>query len=177
MRFLFSLEFISIPSPLYTRTHSTSSLRFRSSSRHQLKQSTYSELPSSHLVPFSVFHPLATVYSSSGLVSLFHPTAASKIRFSRVFPAIKSARLIALPCPHDVSEVHLLQSCPYSADFLRPIYKALLLIAIRNNIDGVSTDTARSLLKLSTPPGFIPEYFDDAYTPPPLMSLAAGSSQ
>ena len=131
-------------------------MRFLSPSRHQLEESTCGEHPNSHLVPFSVFHPLPTVYSSSSLVSLFHPTATSEIRFPRVFPAAKPTRLIALPCPHEVSKVHLLQSCLRSTSFLRPNYKALLLTAIRSTIDGVSTDTARSLLKLLTPPGFTP---------------------
>jgi hypothetical protein len=62
------------------------------------------------------------------------------------------------------------------ADFLRPIYKALILIAIRNNTDGFSIDTARSLPKLSTPPGFTPAALTTLPTPSPLMPLAAGSS-
>jgi hypothetical protein len=133
MNFLFSLEFVSVPGPLYTRTHSTPFLRFRSSSRHHHKQSTYSELPSSHLVPFSVFHPLSTVYSCLRLLSLFHPKATSKIRFPRVFPAIKLPRLVAVYCPLSISEVRLLRSYPHNANFPRRTFKALLLIAIRNN--------------------------------------------
>ena len=107
MRFLFSLEFVSVPGPLYTRTYSTPFLRFRSSSRHQHKQSTCSELPSSHLVPFSVFHPLSTVYSCLSLLSLFHPKATSKIRFPGVFPTTKLPRLFAAYCPPGISKVRL----------------------------------------------------------------------
>ena len=108
MNLLFSLEFISVPSPLYTRTYSTSSLRFRSPSRHPLKQSTYSELPSSHLVPFSVFRTLSTVSSFLSFLSLFHPKATSKIRFSRAFPATKLPRFIIASCPLGISKVRLL---------------------------------------------------------------------
>ena len=134
MRFLFSLEFVSVPGPLYTRTHSTPFLRFRSSSRHQHKQSICSELPSSHLRPFSVFHPLSTVYSCLRLLGLFHPKATSKICFPRVFPATKLSRLIAAPsCPLGINEVRLLRSYPHNANFPRRTFKALLLIAIRNN--------------------------------------------
>jgi hypothetical protein len=108
MNFIFSLEFVSVLSPLYARTHSTSSMRFRSSSRHQLKQSTYRELPSSHVVPFSVFRTLSTVCSCLSLLSLFHPKATSKIRFPRVFPTTKHSRLITACCPLSISEVRLL---------------------------------------------------------------------
>jgi hypothetical protein len=133
MRFSFSLEYVSVPGPLYTRTYSTPFLRFRSPSRHQLKKSTYSELPSSRIVPFSVFHPLSTVYSSLSLLSLFHPKATSKIRFPGVFPATKLPRLIAAYCPLGINEVRLLRSYPHNANFPRRTFKALLLIAIRNN--------------------------------------------
>jgi hypothetical protein len=133
MNFLFSLEFVSVPSPLHTRTYSTSSLRFRSSSRHQLKQSTYSKLPSSHLVPFSAFHTLSTVCSCLSVLSLFHLKATSKIRFPRAFPTTKLPRLIIVYFPLSISEVRLLRSYPHNANFPRRTFKALLLIAIRNN--------------------------------------------
>jgi len=133
MHFCFSLEYVSIPDPLCARTHSTPSLGFCSPSRHQLKESTCGEFPSSHLVPFSVFHPLSTVYSSSNLMDLFHSKATSKIRFPRVFPATKHPRLIAAFCPLSISEVRLLRSYPHSANFPHRTFKALLLIAIRNN--------------------------------------------
>jgi len=123
MRFLFSLEFISVLDPLWTRTPATSSLRFCSPSRHQLEESTCSELPISHLVSFSVFRPLTTIYSSSSLLGLFHPKATSKIRFSGGFPAIKSPRLIVASFPHCISEVRLLRSCPHNANFPRPTFK------------------------------------------------------
>lgn len=133
MNFLFSLEFVSDPGPLCMRTYSTPSLRSCSPSRHQLEESTCGEHPNSHLVPFSVFRPLSTVYSSSSLLSLFHPKAASKIRFPRVFPATKRPQLVAASCPLCISEVRLLRSYPHSANFPRRTFKALLLIAIRNN--------------------------------------------
>lgn len=133
LRSLFSLEFVSVPSPLCMRTCSTPSLRFCSPSRHQLEESTCGEFPSSHLVPFSVFHPLSTVYSSSNLVDLFHSTTTYEIRFPGVLPAIKPPRLIAASYPLCISEVRLLRSCPHSSNFPRRTYKALLLIAIRYN--------------------------------------------
>lgn len=133
LRFPFSLEYVSVPDPLGTRTCSTPSLRFRSPSRHQLEESTCDEFPSSHLVPFSAFRPLSTVSSSSSLLDLFHSKAASEIRFPGVFPAIKPPRLVVVSCPPGISEVRLLRSYPHSANFPRRTFKALLLIAIRNN--------------------------------------------
>jgi hypothetical protein len=133
MRFSFSLEFVSLPGRPATRTHLAPSLRFLSPSRHQLEESTCDELPTTHLVPLSVFHPLSAVCSSSNLLGLFHPKAACKIRFPGVFPAIKPPRLIAASCPPGISEVRLLRSHPHSANFPRRTFKALLLMAIRNN--------------------------------------------
>jgi len=127
------LEYVSAPDPLHTRTCSTASLRFRSPSRHQPEESTCGEFPTTHLVPLSVFHPLSAVSSSSDLSGLFHPKAASKIRFPGVFPATKLPRLIAASYPHGISEVRLLRSYPHSANFPRRTFKALLLVAIRNN--------------------------------------------
>jgi hypothetical protein len=131
--FLFSLEFVSVPSPLRMRTCSTPSLRFCSSSRHQLKESTCDELPSSHHVPFLVFHPLSTVFASSSLMGLFHPKAASKIRFPGVFPTTKPPRLVVASFPLCISEVRLPRGYPHSANFPRRTSKASLLIMIRNN--------------------------------------------
>ena len=133
LRFPFSLEYVSVPDPLHTRTCSTASLRFRSPSRHQPEESTCGEFPTTHLVPLSVFHPLSAVSSSSDLSGLFHPKAASKIRFPGVFPATKLPRLIAASYPHGISEVRLLRSYPHSANFPRRTFKALLLVTIRNN--------------------------------------------
>lgn len=103
-----------------------------------------------------MFLPLSAVCSSSNLASLFHLAATSEIRSSRVFPTMKPTRFVILLCPLDLSEVRLLRSCPHSANFLHPAYKALLLMAIRSAIDGFSIDTTRSLLELSAPPGFNP---------------------
>jgi len=133
LRFSFSSEYVSIPDPLGTRTCSTPSLRFRSPSRHQLEESTCDELPISHLVPFSAFRPLPTVFSSSSLLDLFHSKATSEIRLPGVFPAIKPPRLVTASCPLGVNEVRLLRSYPRSANFPRRTFKALLLMAIRNN--------------------------------------------
>jgi len=124
MYFIFSLEFVSVSDPLCMRTCSTSSLRFCSPSRHQLKESTCDELPSSHLVPFSVFRPLSTVYSSPSLLSLFHPKAASKIRFPGVFPAIKPPRLIVASFPLCISEVRLLRISSRRTSFTTPTFPA-----------------------------------------------------
>jgi hypothetical protein len=133
MCFLFSLEFVSVPSPLRMRTCSTPSLRFCSSSRHQPEESTCDELPSSHCVPFLVFRPLSTVFSSSDFMGLFHPKAASKIRFPGVFPTTKPPRLVVASYPHCISEVRLLRGYPLSANFPRRTSKALRLLAIRYN--------------------------------------------
>jgi hypothetical protein len=133
LRFFFSLEFVSVPSPLRMRTCSTPSVRFGSPSRHQSEESTCSEFPNSHLVPLSAFHTLSAVYSSSDLMDLFHSKATSKIRFPRAFPTIKPPQLVAASSPHCISEIHLLRSCPPSADFPRRTSKVLSLIAIRYN--------------------------------------------
>lgn len=131
--FAFSLEFVSVLGPLCMRACPTPSLRFRSPSRHQPEESTCGELPTSHLVPLLVFLPLSAVSSSSGLLSLFHPKAASEIRFPGVLPATKPPRLVAASCPLCISEVRLLRSDLRSANFPRRTFKALLRMAIRNN--------------------------------------------
>jgi hypothetical protein len=61
LRFALSLEYVSVPGPLRMRTCSTPFLRFRSPSRHQPREYICDERPTSHLPPFSVFHPLSTV--------------------------------------------------------------------------------------------------------------------
>jgi len=94
--------------PLHARTHSTPSLRFCSPSRHQCKESTFGKLPSSYLVPFSVFRPPSTVYSSSHLLGLFHPKTVSKINFSRAFPAIQHYPVYHRIFPLSINEVRLL---------------------------------------------------------------------
>jgi len=108
LHFFFSLKFVSIPSLLCMRTCATPSLRFRSPSRHQFRESTCDELPSSHLVPLSVFLPLSAVFSSPNLLGLFHPKATYEIRIPGVFPTIKPPRLIAASFPLCISEVRLL---------------------------------------------------------------------
>jgi len=131
--FLFSLEYVSVPSPLCMRTCSTPSLGFCSPSRHHSEESTCAELPSSHRVPFLVFHPLSTVSASSELLGLFHPKAAYKIRFPGGFPTTKPPRLVAVSYPLCISEVRLLRGCPHSANFPRRTFKVLRLVAIRYN--------------------------------------------
>jgi len=133
LRFLFSLEYVSVPDPLCMRTCPTPSLRFFSLSRHQWEESTCGELPMSHLVPLSVFRTLATVCSSSNLLGLFHPKTAYEIRVPGVLPAIKPPRLVVASFPLCISEVRLLRSCPHSSNFPRRTFKDLLLIAIRYN--------------------------------------------
>lgn len=97
IRFTFSLEYVSARCLPSTRTHPAPSLRFHSPSRHQPEEATCGEFPTAHLVTPPAFHPLTTFFSASGLVGLFHPTAASEIRFSRVFPPDQ---------PHDSSPCH-----------------------------------------------------------------------
>ncbi len=85
------------------------------------------------LVPLSVFRTLSAVYSSSDLLSLFHLKATYEIRFPRVFPTIKPPQLITALFPLGIREVRLLRGYPHNTNFPRCTFKALLLIAIRNN--------------------------------------------
>jgi hypothetical protein len=58
-------------------------------------------------VPSSTFLTPSTAYSSSFLVGLFHPTAASRIHFPRIFPSNQPSCLIDNPFPHDISNLFL----------------------------------------------------------------------
>jgi len=135
MRFALSLEYVSVSNPLCTRTCATPSIGFGPSSRQPPRESTYGELPSSHLAPFTAFLPLSTVYSSLSLLGLFHPKATSKIGFPRVFPRYQASTTLRrfTSCPLGITGVRLPQSYPHDANFPRRTFKALFLIAIRSN--------------------------------------------
>ena len=57
------------------------------SSRYQPVVSTcHAELPAPRYVPSSAFHPPSTVFSTTCLVGLFHPTTTSRVFPSGVWP-------------------------------------------------------------------------------------------
>jgi hypothetical protein len=108
-------------------------LGFPSPSRHQHAESTSRRVPTLVFVTPSAFLTPSTLYSSTHLAGLFHPTATSGIRTSGVFPAAKLPRLIDEPYPHAVSEVHLPASCLTGASFLRLAFRASIRAAVRCN--------------------------------------------
>jgi hypothetical protein len=141
-----------------TRTHLTPSMRF----------ALHRDINSKSLLTVSIlpltFRSVLSVPPTLNGLLLFEPCESISPHnhvqdlTSKGFPRhqASTAHHRTLSCPLAVSEVHLLQSYPHSANFLHPNYKALFLIAIRNNTDGVSTNIARSPLRLSAPPGFTP---------------------
>ena len=125
----------------------------------------------------SAFLTLSTTSSSAYGAGLFHPTATSGIRSSGGFPAAKPAHLIDESCPHVVSRssppselplwcqlpLRRLQGVNPSSDPLRPT-------------GGLDLPATRSPLGLFNSLGLCSEHLGDAFTPPPLMTLAAKRS-
>jgi hypothetical protein len=61
----------------------------------------------SRRAPSSAFLTPSTVYSASGLVGLFHPTATSRVRSPGASPRAQPSRLVGVSCPLVVGECPL----------------------------------------------------------------------
>jgi hypothetical protein len=116
----FILSYASVPlqsarercPPVASRRRAPS-LGFIPPSRHQPAESTHDiaavpRASQARSVPSSTFLTPSTVFSSTGLVGLFHPTATSGVRSSRVFPPAEPYGLVARLCPRVVTPA----SCP-----------------------------------------------------------------
>jgi hypothetical protein len=112
-------------------------MEFDSTSRHKLKKSTKRRVSNTDFGPPSVFLTLSTGYAFLNRAGLFHPTAASGIRFSGVFPAAKLSRLIAGHDPHAVEPESPNVGKPTEPEKNGLASRALDLVAIRCNTQTV----------------------------------------
>jgi hypothetical protein len=115
-------------------------------------------VPPAIFVPPSAFLTLSTGYSFSHVVGLFHPTATSGIRSSRVFPAAKPPRLIDEPFPHAVSRVSPPSELPHWCQILSLRFQGLDPGSDPlRSASGLDLPITRSPPEVSTPSGF-PSY-------------------